>query len=160
MSSTNKTSNLKLNSWLGTDKPQRIDFNRDNEIIDNAFTEHCDDSVVHITDDERQLWNSFSYIGVYFGNGSSQRVVDLGINFDASVVIVFANGRPLHVTYFSNNKTSNYLAIASRTSNTYGLKLNDDLKSITVYQDSTPLMQNEYCNMNESGVQYSFIALR
>ena len=37
MSSTNKTDYLKLNSWLGTDRPQRIDFVDDNTIIAGDF---------------------------------------------------------------------------------------------------------------------------
>lgn len=34
MSSTNKTSNLKLNQWLGSDRSKREDFNEDNKLID------------------------------------------------------------------------------------------------------------------------------
>ena len=37
MSSTNKTTNLKLNDWVGTDVPQREDFNADNQRIDKAI---------------------------------------------------------------------------------------------------------------------------
>lgn len=37
MGSTNKTSNLKLNSWIGSDKPQRVDFNYDNNILDEGY---------------------------------------------------------------------------------------------------------------------------
>ena len=33
MSSTNKTTNLKLNDWVGTDVPQREDFNADKQRI-------------------------------------------------------------------------------------------------------------------------------
>lgn len=41
MSSTNKTS-LGLNNWLGTDKPQRADFNKDNELINTLLTQKAD----------------------------------------------------------------------------------------------------------------------
>ena len=34
MSSTNKTTNLKLNKWIGTDRSAREDFNNDNDLID------------------------------------------------------------------------------------------------------------------------------
>ena len=54
MSSTNKTSNLRLNNWNGTDKPERIDFNRDNDIIDSAITEHKNDTDIHINANERE----------------------------------------------------------------------------------------------------------
>lgn len=54
MSSTNKTEKLGLNSWIGSDKPKRIDFNTDNEIIDRAISEHTEDTVVHINAEERE----------------------------------------------------------------------------------------------------------
>lgn len=31
MSSSNKTANLQLNSWIGTDRPKMADYNSDNE---------------------------------------------------------------------------------------------------------------------------------
>lgn len=37
MSSTNKTSRLRLNQWVSTDSVRRIDFNSDNNLIDSAF---------------------------------------------------------------------------------------------------------------------------
>ena len=36
MSSSNKTEYLKLNAWLGTDRPQRIDFVDDNTLTVNV----------------------------------------------------------------------------------------------------------------------------
>lgn len=38
MASTYKTNNIKLNQWIGSDKPQRTDFNDDNMIIDTEIT--------------------------------------------------------------------------------------------------------------------------
>ncbi len=37
MPSTNKTANLELNQWIGTDKPKMADFNADNSLIDAAI---------------------------------------------------------------------------------------------------------------------------
>lgn len=37
MPSTNKTTNLKLNKWSGSDKPKKDDFNADNQLIDTAY---------------------------------------------------------------------------------------------------------------------------
>ena len=56
MSSTNKTTNLKLNDWVGTDVPQREDFNADNQRIDKAIGDHTGNTTVHITQAERDLW--------------------------------------------------------------------------------------------------------
>jgi hypothetical protein len=70
MSSTNKTQNIHLNQWLGTDKPKRADFNADNAAIDAAVTEHTTDTVRHITADERNYWNNRLVTGSYVGNNS------------------------------------------------------------------------------------------
>ena len=160
MSSTNKTNNLGLNSWIGSDKPQRIDFNRDNEIIDNVLSQHINDAVVHITQQERELWNSFLCTGIYFGDSTTQRVISLDVDFEVSMVVVFASGRPISVTNFSNQKSITYLALATKSANTAVIKLNDDFKSITVKQESVPTMQNEYATLNENGVAYSYVAFR
>lgn len=42
MASTNKTPNYNLNQWVGTDTPQRIDFNDDNAAIDAALKANAD----------------------------------------------------------------------------------------------------------------------
>ena len=69
MSSTNKTTNLKLNDWVGTDVPQREDFNADNQRIDKAIGDHTGNTTVHITQAERDLWGLPFYYYNYFGNG-------------------------------------------------------------------------------------------
>ncbi len=71
MSSTNKTEKLGLNSWIGSDKPKRIDFNTDNEIIDRAVSQHTEDTVVHINAEERERWNNYMFTGMYYGDGST-----------------------------------------------------------------------------------------
>ena len=40
MGSTNKTGDLELNQWIGSDVPKMEDFNRDNEILDKTISEH------------------------------------------------------------------------------------------------------------------------
>ena len=66
MSSTNKTKNLQLNSWIGSDRPKREDFNADNSIIDKAITDHVEDNTVNITSEERGIWNNYMFTGSYY----------------------------------------------------------------------------------------------
>lgn len=60
MSSTNKTPNLGLNSWVGPDKPKMADFNFDNNIVDESFASLMgainshSSSPVHITVTDRE----------------------------------------------------------------------------------------------------------
>lgn len=160
MSSTNKTTNLNLNSWIGSDKPQMADFNSDNEIIDSVMTEHKDDSVIHITQEERESWNTFVQLGMYYGDGSSERTVELDCDFDVKAAVIFANSRPLAATRFSDSKNYNYSAILSREASTIGVAFGDDYKSFTVEQSSSAVINNEYANLNESGVTYNYILFR
>ncbi len=160
MSSTNKTNNLKLNNWIGSDKPMRVDFNYDNEVIDRAITEHTSDDVVHINDEERNKWNNYIHIGVYFGDGSSTRDVATDCPFDANFGIVFAVSRPPSVFYSSESKKYNYIGFFSQYGESSGVKLLSDLKTITVSQSSQSIISKEYMNLNEIGVSYVYIIFR
>ncbi len=43
MASTNMTEHLKLNQWIGSDKPKMADFNADNRKVDQAVGSHTAD---------------------------------------------------------------------------------------------------------------------
>ena len=75
MSATNKTSYLGLSSWLGSDKPQRTDFNSDNEKIDAFASEHTTDLQCHLSEEDREKFDLPYYYGVYFGNGEQKQTV-------------------------------------------------------------------------------------
>lgn len=160
MGSTNKTSNLKLNSWIGSDKPQRVDFNQDNSILDKVISEHNEDKQIHITQAERENWNTFVKTGVYFGNGAAERTIELECDFEISFAIIFAGNRPMSIAGFSNSRHHNYSAFVGRLGSTSGAKFSKDYKSLVVTQSTSALMNNEYINLNESGVSYTYILFR
>lgn len=160
MSSTNKTKNLKLNSWIGSDKPQRIDFNADNYIIDEAISAHNENKEIHITQAERKNWSTFVKSGVYFGNGSAERTINLNCDFEISFAVIFASNRPLNISAFSDSRHHSYSAFVGRLGSTSGAKFSKDYKSLVVNQSSSALMNNEYINLNESGVSYTYILFR
>lgn len=160
MSSTNKTSNLQLNSWIGSDKPKREDFNSDNEIIDKAIAQHVKDSVAHITLDERATWNNYMFTGIYFGNGTTERVITTECPFEARIGFVFANNRPTSIARFSDSKKNNYFGVFGFMANSLGLKLDLGGKSFTVEQSAYAMTSGEYGNYNESGVTYHYVMFR
>ena len=89
MASTNSTANLRLNQWIGSDKPKMADFNEDNRKLDEAVSAHIADTAVHPTAAERQTWtNAAPLFGSYVGNGEPVRTVELG--FKPSFGILFA----------------------------------------------------------------------
>lgn len=160
MSSTNKTQNLALNSWVPTDKPQRIDFNYDNEIIDRVVSEHNSDAVRHITYEERERWNSMVYTGMYFGNGEVQRVIATGCPFEASFVLIFATARPASTVDFVQGNKYNYIACASPIADSLGIRYDSEDGNITVVNTVLPVYEKEHVNLNENGIAYTYVMFR
>lgn len=160
MSSTNKTEHLRLNQWTASDKPQSGDFNYDNQVIDYSFNYHTSDKIIHITQGERDNWSTFSYMGMYYGNGNIERTVDTNCPFEVSFAVVYANNRPLAVTRFSDSKNYNYMAFAGKLANSTGIKLQNNGKQLVVNQSATAVLNNEYVNLNEAGVAYCFVLFR
>ena len=88
MPSTNKTPYINLNSFIGEDKPKMNDFNYDNQQIDNAMQNHCENEIVHISTQDRTNWNSSTMImGTYVGDGFPARDIDIG--FQPSCCFLF-----------------------------------------------------------------------
>ena len=158
MSSTNKTTNLKLNSWIGSDLPQREDFNRDNSIIDSAVTAHTSDAALHTSTAEKSKWNTPYYLGTYFGNGSSSRNLDLSCDFQPSWGLLFAANAMPGVSDFSNKAHYNYFALVSKSGSVNGVTLNG--KRLTLVQSATAVNGNEYRSFNETGTTYVYIMFR
>lgn len=102
MSSTNKTTNLKLNDWVGTDVPQREDFNADNQRIDKAIGDHTGNTTVHSPRRSGPVGAPFYYYN-YFGNGKATRKVEVPSPFRPRFAIVFADGMAPSVCKFSSS---------------------------------------------------------
>lgn len=159
MSSTNKTKNLKLNQWVGTDIPQRADFVADNDIIDRAVNNHTSNGVIHVTQSDKDTWNAPYHKFTYTGDGKSPREVVSNCPFKPTWGIVFANSYTPSVCDISNNSNYNYFGIFSNTGNMAGLSIING-RNIQVYQSSTAVQKTEYRNYNQSGVIYSVFMFR
>lgn len=158
MSSTNKTENLGLNNWLGSDIPKREDFNSDNAILDRTIANHINNTNVHATASEREKWNSQYAVTTYYGNSASSREIALNISFSPSWGIVFAAGKPLSIVDCDNNADYNYFAIVSTRGSSIGATING--KTLKVYQSSTAISKTEFRNMNENGITYVCVLFR
>ena len=62
MGSTRKTKYLDLNQWASTDTPKMMDFNNDNELIDEAFKKHIEEGD-HVRKEDRERWDLPFYVG-------------------------------------------------------------------------------------------------
>ncbi|MBR2134309.1 MAG: hypothetical protein IJ851_06320 [Eubacterium sp.] len=158
MSSTNKTPNLHLNSWIGSDKPKMDDFNYDNSILDSVISSHRDDESVHITYEERSKWNKPSFSSSYYGNGSPTRTIVTGCPFEVAYAIIFADSRPPVMNDYSGNKCRHYFGIATPSGSTLGLGITSD--GLRVTQSAAAETGNNYACFNETGVAYRYVLFR
>lgn len=158
MPTSNKTTNLNLNSWLSTDKPKREDFVSDNNIIDSILGSHIADEVMHLsTSDRESLANPF-YFDILVGTGDSSytHVLDIEPQF----VFVYLKNKPLIKYDCDNSCTVCNCGIAvAGYGGTEGITLNGSYLKLNQSQ-SYPSEGGTYTNLNSNAGQYICIALR
>ncbi len=158
MSSTNKTDYMGLNSWVGADIPKMEDFNTDNEILDSVISEHCNDSVSHVTSIDKEKWNSPVAVTTYFGDGSETRDIELECSFVPSFIIIFPNGAPTTLTFFDSKHKKNFFAFGTQGGSSSGISLSG--KTVTLKNEELPKIQNEARDMNYLGTRYVCVMFR
>ena len=150
MASTNKTDNYELNQWLGSDVPQRADFNEDNRIIDEALHEHISDMSLHTTELDKMQHASFSY----FGNGAATQQLEMP--FEPHGVLVMAtNHCPISI---SGNNKKWYCGVGVKGLVTGSVLI--DGAYVTVKQGTPSSSSPEVPALNENGELYALIAFR
>lgn len=150
MSSTNKTENLNLNQWAGTDRPQRVDFNEDNRLIDEAFTAHINDMSVHTTAADKMQNAAYSYIG----DGESTQVLELEFEPDSVIVMPLTHG----IVTITNSFVRSYAGANMKDVHTGNLLIEGN--RVTVKQLTPSSSEREVPCLNEDGEVYILIALR
>lgn len=148
MASTNKTANLGLNSWLGTDKPTRTDFVEDNAIIDSAISSHTGNSTAHLTSEEKSRVSSPVLVRQYAGTGSASLTISFA--FSPKLVIVQRVDYPT---------VSGDAACFGVVTPTYGGTLGLELSASSLTVKSSSLSQGQ-SGFNENGGQYIAVAFR
>jgi len=170
MPSSNKTSVLNLNKWLGTDKPKKDDFNGDNQRIDDAFggvsslvgelnqvfTEHMESGGAHVTEQEKTAWSAKDkfIVGTYQGNGAASRKIDLG--FRPRLGLVYAAGAPMvRVDFDAFNCNVNSAYFSSGGS---GDGVATDATGFTVTHHTSARPGGLTLKLNDSAFTYVYIA--
>lgn len=159
MSSTNKTEKLGLNGWIGSDIPQRNDFNRDNAIVDEIVGNHIDDRVIHVSESERKIWSNNVYTTFYFGNGDMTQTIKTGCPFEPMLAIIFANGLPTIRPHISGNESWHYFGIATPASESMGLSFINET-DLQVQQSKQAYIYTDYSYLNANGVLYTVAMFR
>ncbi|MGN0488711.1 MAG: hypothetical protein ACI4HO_05580 [Ruminococcus sp.] len=153
MSSTNKTANLGLNSWIESDRPKRTDFVSDNTIIDNVLGNHVKDNGVHLTAEEKQRVTSPFEIYTIYGNGNTTLEITPG--FVPQMVIYCKKNAPYCVSESGYTKVNAGIATSKGTSG--GISISNN--SIIVQHNTTAANGILY-NFNENQAQYLLVAFR
>ena len=158
MPSTNKTTNLNLNQWIGTDKPKREDFISDNNILDTVISGHINNNDIHVTETLLSQLSSSVSLGMTFGTGEETQSIQMP--FEPSMVIILAAAKPL-VEY---NTSSNYVKCNSGIAfqSTYGSSLGVSLtgNQLTVQQTLSSPSGGVYYNLNNSAEVYIYAAFK
>lgn len=153
MASTNRTPNLGLSSWIDTDRPKRMDFVSDNNILDSVLGAHLNDSTSHLTSSEKTKVGEPFKVYILYGTGQSS--TNLRCDFTPSLVIAFKIGAP--VFEYSNSKNVVNTAMATSQGASTGMVMENNV--LTFYQGAVP-DTNYFNNMNEEYSQYAVIAFR
>ena len=157
MPTSNKTPNLGLNNWVGTDKPKRSDFVEDNLLLDAALGGHISDMDVHFSAADREKWNDPVVQNVYSGTGQAEFV--LNFEFSPKVVLVFCyNKGPGEISADGTYTIVNF-GLATQRVHTAGISMSGN--SVTVSQSqSVPGSGGTYLNLNSGTAQYGYLAFR
>ena len=142
MPSSNKTPNLQLNSWIGSDIPKMADFNADNTLVDTAFAQlreeiqnaspgqggsdprldtHLADESVHLSGEDRlALSDSAPLVGTYTGDGNPFQGITLG--FRPRHGFVFADSTAIMTLNAAGNAQFTHFAVMTRQGCTAGVE--------------------------------------
>lgn len=158
MPTSNKTTNLNLNSWLSTDKPKREDFVSDNNIIDSVLGSHILNEEMHLTTSDREKFSNPFYFDLLGGTGDASYTYTLDIT--PKFVFVYLRKKPL-IKYDHGNFCTVCncgVAVAGKGS-TEGVVLSGNKLTLSQSQ-SYPSSGGTYINLNSDGGQYVCIALK
>ncbi len=153
MASTNKTANLGLNQWIGTDKPKRSDFVSDNTIIDNILGNHINDTSIHLTAEEKDRASTPYVIYTVYGTGEATTTLKVG--FTPRLVFAFKKSSALCEPKDEQTKVNS--AIATSYGTTGGLTIeNDEIVMHQIIASSA----NAMYNLNENSAEYIVIVFK
>ena len=144
MASTNMTEHLKLNQWIGSDKPKMADFNADNRKVDQAVGSHTADQTMHLTEAERAAWNkAIPIVGGYTGDGTPMRAVEMGV-------------APRFGATATSGTVDVYSGFFSQTGCSQGLMLNPGDTAFTAL-NVPQAVYGRVAKLNEKDVKYVYI---
>ncbi len=117
---------------------------------------HIGNEEIHIVQSEREKWNTPFTVGQYFGNGATEKSINL--NFSPSFVIAFAYEFPAGNYNSAVGTSASHFAVAVQNYGMMGIRLTAN--GFAVSSNSSYALDNCYPKMNEMGQMYSYIAFK
>lgn len=112
---------------------------------------HIRNSVIHVTENDKEKWNEQFVSGTYMGSGGTKTVT---VGFRPSLVFVFVGGMPMVSANFTNSTIKTYFAVSAQ-SGLQGIEITS-----TGFKASNPANGSVTSSMNEAGMMYSYIAFK
>lgn len=156
MPTSNKTPELNLNNWLGTDKPMRSDFTEDNLILDSVIGGHLQDAVAHLSTADREKFDAPYLIDSYAGNGEAE--TSFILPFVPKFVFVFYQTRAFSEYVADGDYTLCNAGFASPGLCTAAVSLQGN--KLTVKQTTGEVTGKLFHNLNLRNGQYFYLAVK
>lgn len=152
MPSINKTPYLGLHMWDSSDRPTRADFVSDNYAIDSAVGNHVNNTVIHLSEEEKGKITQPYVFAVLQGTDEETRSYTL--DFTPSVVIYFAASTPAVTTESGSTVVNQAFSIFGYGSSG-GLSIGNNVLKIKQKE-----IDNVLYNLNNSSKQYYLVAFK
>lgn len=152
------TSALVLNGWFR----MTADFCPAENLEDNYYSfiqkemlcgSHVTNETIHVTADDKELWNNPMISGLYAGTGASTRTISLG--FKPKLVIVFCGQNPLTTIDFAKGAAGSQLGIAVGNYGMLGVSITS--QGFKLSKESLGAVTADF---NTVGLSYCYIAVK
>lgn len=115
---------------------------------------HMNDSSIHVSEEEKEGWNTAITVGSYFGTGAASRSFNLGFRPKALIVVPSI----LPMFYTASSVSYCMSGIAASSFSTAGLEINDS--GFTIKQSTSENYGDTYVQLNKLNIDYCYIALK
>ena len=115
---------------------------------------HITDSVIHVTAEDKERWNSQFITGYYIGSDTNTNTFNVG--FKPKAVIVYTEEFPPVVTDFTKQKNYIYGAVATQDGASMGASVTST--GFKVYSSDYYGTDEGAPRLNKGGVRYTYIA--
>ncbi len=124
-------------------------------IFDKSFIcgSHVSNNDIHVTAQDKELWNNSLISGVYVGTGASSFSVNLG--FKPRLVFVFATDYPFMTVNFSNSTVKSQMGLATEDYSSGGITVTSN-----GFRVSKTTISNVTVSYNEVAMVYGYVAFK